>query len=118
MTHKYVHVDGNVPDHRFLKVPVSTPASHLLAAARRDPNDIAGDEVLVDGGPGWCFEIESDLTVFGTSKRTNGLSVLDDDVVAENTFGGDRINVLNPIEWERTTRGTRRRSTRTACGFR
>ena len=52
MTHKYVHVDGNVPDHRFLKVPVGTPASHLLAAARRGPNDIAEDEVLADGGPG------------------------------------------------------------------
>ncbi|NHN48367.1 NADH dehydrogenase subunit [Halostella sp. JP-L12] len=99
MTHKYVHVDGNVPDHRFLKVPIGTPASHLLAAAGRDPDDIGEDELLADGGPGWCFEIEEDPSAFGTSKRTNCLTVLDADVVEENTLGGGRINVLNPIEW-------------------
>ena len=99
MTHKYVHVDGNVPNHRFLKVPVGTPASHLIAAAGRDPEDLAEDEVLADGGPGWCFEIDSDPAMFGTSKRTNCLTVLDEGVVEENTLGDDRINVLNPIEW-------------------
>jgi hypothetical protein len=35
--HKYVHVDGNVRRHRFLRVPVGTPASALLDAAGEAP---------------------------------------------------------------------------------
>ncbi|WP_396610661.1 NADH dehydrogenase subunit [Haloferax sp. S1W] len=99
VTHKYVHVDGNVPRHRFLKVPVGTPASDLLEAAGRSPDDLRDDEVLADGGPGWCFEIEGSPDEFGITKRTNCLLVLDRDEVEENTLGNERINVLNARDW-------------------
>ncbi|ELZ87647.1 Respiratory-chain NADH dehydrogenase 51 Kd subunit [Haloferax elongans ATCC BAA-1513] len=101
VTHKYVHVDGNVPRHRFLKVPVGTPASDLLEAAGRSPDDLRDDEVLADGGPGWCFEIEGPPEEFGVTKRTNCLLVLDRTEVEENTLGNERINVLNARDWDR-----------------
>ncbi|SEK30500.1 NADH dehydrogenase [Haloferax larsenii] len=99
VTHKYVHVDGNVPHHRFLKVPVGTPASALLEAAGRSPDDIRDDEILADGGPGWCFEIEESPDEFGITKRTNCLLVLDEDEAEENTLGNERINVLKARDW-------------------
>lgn len=98
VTRKYVHVDGNVPDHRFLDVPVGTPADVLLEVAGRDPASLDG-EILADGGPGWCFAIDGRPADFGVTKRTNGVLVLDEDVAAENTLGNDRINVLNPLDW-------------------
>jgi electron transport complex protein RnfC len=101
VTRKLVHVDGNVPEHRFFEVPVGTPAATLLDAAGCDPASLDG-EVLADGGPGWCFEIEESPADFGVTKRTNGVLVLDDDDVAENTLGDDRINVLNPLDWTPT----------------
>lgn len=99
-THKYVHVAGNVPRHRFLEVPVGTPASLLLESADRPPADLRDDEVLADGGPGWCFEIEESPGAFGVTKRTNCLTVLDEDEVAENTLGNGRINVVNARDWD------------------
>lgn len=96
---KYVHVDGNVPDHRFLDVPIGTPASHLLEAAGRPLADLGDDELLVDGGPGWCFEIDEEPSAFGVRKRTNCLLAVDAAVARENTLGDDRINVLSTREW-------------------
>ncbi len=104
-THKYVHVDGRVPEHRFLKVPIGTPASELLAAAGRD-DGLRDDEVLLDGGPGWCFEIDDDPAAFGVRKRTNGLLVMDETVVEENRLGGGRVNVLGPSAWKKVPHET------------
>ncbi|WP_458189182.1 NADH dehydrogenase subunit [Haladaptatus sp. NG-WS-4] len=99
MTRKYVHVDGNVPRHRFLDVPVGTPASTLLEAAGRPPSELGDHEMLADGGPGWCFEIEASASEFGVTKRTNCVLALDRDVAVENTLGEGRINVLSTREW-------------------
>jgi Na+-translocating ferredoxin:NAD+ oxidoreductase RnfC subunit len=99
VTRKYVHVDGEVPRHRFLEVPIGTPASALLEAAGRDPDDLEGT-LLADGGPGWCFEIESPPAEFGVTKRTNGVLALDADVAAEHTMSGGRINVLEARDWK------------------
>ncbi|MFB6223885.1 MAG: NADH dehydrogenase subunit [Haloarcula sp.] len=98
MTHKLVHVDGNVDRHRFLEVPVGTPATDLLAAAGRSPETLSG-ELLADGGPGWCFEIDESPDTFGVRKRTNCLLVLDEETVEGNMVGDGRINVLNEREW-------------------
>lgn len=95
---KYVHVDGNVSEHRFLKVPVGTPTSALLEAAGRSLDDIDDEEVLLDGGPGWCFEID-DAETFGVTKRTNCLLVIDRETVEESTFGDSRINLLKACDW-------------------
>ncbi|MFT4963285.1 MAG: electron transport complex protein RnfC, partial [Halobacteriales archaeon] len=97
---KLVHVDGNVPRHRFLDVPVGTPASALLEAAGRPADDLGDDEMIVDGGPGWCFRIDHPPSKFGVSKRTNCVLVLDEDVVQENTLGDDRIQVLKALDWD------------------
>jgi Na+-translocating ferredoxin:NAD+ oxidoreductase RnfC subunit len=98
VTRKYVHVDGNVPRHRFLEVPVGTPAATLLDAAGRSSPELDG-ETLADGGPGWCFEVDASPAEFGVNKRTNCVLVLDEDAVAENTLGDGRVNVLNAYDW-------------------
>lgn len=99
-THKYVHVGGNVPRHRFLRVPVGTPAAEVLEAAGRSPSDLGEGEILADGGPGWCFEIERS-DEFGVTKRTNCVLVLDAETAEENTLGSEgRINVISAYDWD------------------
>lgn len=99
VTRKLVHVDGDTPRHRFLDVPVGTPATTLLAEAGR-PGGPGGGEILADGGPGWSFEIERRPDRFGVRKRTNCLLVLDGELAQENTLGGGRINILGPSAWK------------------
>ncbi|MFA9504918.1 NADH dehydrogenase subunit [Natrinema sp. H-ect1] len=99
VTHTYVHVDGAVPQHRFLKVPIGTPASALLSAAGRPSDELPSDAVLVSGGPGWCFEIKTPPDEFVVDKSTNGLLVLDESTVTDNTLGDGRIDVLESRDW-------------------
>ncbi|RZH68516.1 NADH dehydrogenase subunit [Natrinema altunense] len=99
VTHKYVHVGGEVPRARFLEVPVGTPASELLRAADCPPDALPSDAVIADGGPGWCFPIDSAPDEYGVRKHTNCLLVLDEGTVAENTFGEGRIDVLEEYQW-------------------
>jgi Na+-translocating ferredoxin:NAD+ oxidoreductase RnfC subunit len=99
VTRKLVHVDGNVPRHRFLDVPVGTPASTLLEATGRPAADLGTDETLADGGPGWCFAVDAAPDEFGVRKRTNCVLALDEGVVEQNTLGDGRINVLNAYDW-------------------
>ncbi|SDQ29365.1 NADH dehydrogenase subunit [Natronobacterium texcoconense] len=105
MTRKFVHVDGRVPTHRFLEVPVGTSATDLLAAAGRT-DGLDSNEVLLDGGPGWCFEIDRSPDRFGVRKRTNCLLVMEESVVEENKLGGDRVNVLAPAAWKESVHET------------
>ncbi|TYL40320.1 NADH dehydrogenase subunit [Natronococcus pandeyae] len=99
-TRKFVHVDGRVPRHRFLEVPVGTPATDLLEAAGRT-DGLDENEVILDGGPGWCFEIDDSPDEFGVRKRTNCLLVMEESVVEENRLGGGgRVNVLAPAAWK------------------
>ncbi|MFW5956201.1 MAG: NADH dehydrogenase subunit [Halorhabdus sp.] len=99
VTHKYVHVDGDTPRHRFLKVPIGTTASDLLAVAGR-PGGPGSSEILADGGPGWSFEIEREPDMFGVTKRTNCLLIIDESLAADNRIGSGRINILGPQEWK------------------
>ncbi|WP_299332485.1 NADH dehydrogenase subunit [Haloplanus sp.] len=98
-TRTYVHVDGNVSEHRFLDVPVGTTAADLLEAAGRPIDSLSDTEVLLHGGPGWCFRTDGTPETFRTSKRTNGLLVLDTETVAANTYGEGRIDVLDARDW-------------------
>ncbi|WP_049922784.1 NADH dehydrogenase [Halopiger djelfimassiliensis] len=105
-TRKFVHVDGRVPTHRFLEVPIGTPATALLEAAGRT-DGIDSNEVLLDGGPGWCFEIDQSPAAFGVRKRTNCLLVMEESVVEENRLGsGGRVNVLAPAAWKQSAHET------------
>jgi Na+-translocating ferredoxin:NAD+ oxidoreductase RnfC subunit len=105
-TEKFVHVDGRVPTHRFLQVPIGTPATDLLEAAGRT-DGLAENEVILDGGPGWCFEIEQPPERFGVRKRTNCLLVMEESVIAENRIGsGGRVNVLAPAAWKQSSHET------------
>ncbi|WP_070365369.1 NADH dehydrogenase [Halodesulfurarchaeum formicicum] len=102
VTRKLVHVDGDTPRHRFLDVPIGTPATDLLAQAGR-PGGPGESEILADGGPGWSFEIEARPAEFGVRKRTNCLLIVDENLAAENTLGGGRINILGPQAWKSRT---------------
>jgi Na+-translocating ferredoxin:NAD+ oxidoreductase RnfC subunit len=95
VTHKFLHVDGEVPNHRFLEAPIGTPAADLLAAAGLPVEDLPSDAVLADGGPGWCFAIDRPPEAFGIRKRTNCLLVLEEETVESHTLGNGRINVLD-----------------------
>jgi len=102
VTRKYVHVYGETPEHRFLDVPVGTPIEPLLEAAGTSLDEIqAGDHVLADGGPGWCFEV-TDPESFGVRKRTNAILVLDGETVEEVRQGGPgaRIDVLHNGDYD------------------
>jgi len=99
VTRKLVHVDGDTPRHRFLDVPVGTPATTLLAEAGR-PGGPGESEIIADGGPGWSFKIEERPDRFGVRKRTNSLLIVDDQLAKENTLGGGRINILGPQAWK------------------
>lgn len=99
VTRKYVHVDGDTPEHRCLEVPIGTTAADLLAAAGLDDSDIDDDQVLADGGPGWCYEIAGSAPEFGVRKRTNALLVLGRDEVEDHTEQEGRINVLDARDW-------------------
>jgi electron transport complex protein RnfC len=102
----FVHVDGYLADgsrvpHRMFEAPVGTSAAALFAAAGVDPDSLASDRVLVEGGPGWCFKVQRPADRYGVPKRGNCLMVLDEDDIAENTYGNGRIDVLDPLEWSR-----------------
>ena len=99
VTHKYVHVDGNVPRHRCLEVPVGTPATVLLEAAGVEDGHLDDDQVLADGGPGWCYEIAEAPAEFGVRKRTNAVLVLDRDVAETRTGDRGQIDVLDAYAW-------------------
>ncbi|WP_306056629.1 NADH dehydrogenase subunit [Natronococcus wangiae] len=105
-TRKFVHVDGRVPRHRFLEVPIGTPATDLLEAAGRT-DGLDENEVILDGGPGWCFEIDDSPDEFGVRKRTNCLLVMERSVVEENRLGGGgRVNVLASAAWKHSVHET------------
>jgi Na+-translocating ferredoxin:NAD+ oxidoreductase RnfC subunit len=99
VTRKYVHVDGDTPQHRCLDVPLGTTADALLSEAGLDATELGPDAVLADGGPGWCYEIEEAPAEFGVRKRTNAVLVLDREEVDEHTEQEDRINVLEARDW-------------------
>jgi Na+-translocating ferredoxin:NAD+ oxidoreductase RnfC subunit len=100
VTRKYVHVDGDIPHHRCLEVPVGTTVPTLLEAAGVEGGSVGEASVLADGGPGWCYEIEAPLTNFGVRKRTNALLVIDEETARESTREDGQINVLDSFDWQ------------------
>jgi len=100
VTRKLVHVDGQTPRHRFLNVPIGTPATDLLEAAGCDEGAGVDDgTVLLQGGPGWCQPIEEPPDVFGTRKRTNAVLRLDAETVETHTDGEGRTDVRDAHDW-------------------
>ncbi len=102
VTRKYVHIDGHTPRHRCLDVPIGTTASTLLEEAGRDTGSLESDEIIADGGPGWCYKITESPTEFGVRKRTNALLVLDKTLAKEHTEEDGQIDVLEAESWDRT----------------
>ena len=103
--HKFVHVDGYLSEgrripHRMFKTPIGTSAEALLEAAGVDPDGLASDRTLVEGGPGWCFKVQRPADRYGVTKRSNCFMLLDKEVVADNQYGNERINVIDPLDWD------------------
>jgi Na+-translocating ferredoxin:NAD+ oxidoreductase RnfC subunit len=100
VTRKYVHVGGDVPRHRFLSVPLGTPVRTLLEAAGHSVDELGSNNVLLDGGPGWCFRIDDPIDSVCVRKHTNCLMVVDSETVEANTLGNGRINLLDARNWK------------------
>jgi Na+-translocating ferredoxin:NAD+ oxidoreductase RnfC subunit len=100
VTAKYVHVDGDVPRHRFLEVPIGTPGMALIEATGLEPTAMDDDRVVLDGGPGWCFEMDHPLEAFGVRRCTNGLLVTNANTIENNRRGRDRISLLRTQDWK------------------
>lgn len=99
VTHKYVVVDGDTPRHRLVKAPIGTTAETLLGEAGLD--GLEDEQVLLDGGPGWCDTVEDPHDEFGIRKRTNALLVVDEEVAEANRdeFEHRRVNLLDQRDW-------------------
>ncbi len=104
VTRKHVHVDGETPRHRHLRVPVGTPADRLLREAGLEAGRPEEGMALLDGGPGWCSVVESIPADYGVSKRTNAVMTLEKETVeaCRDDFEERRINALDARDW--TTR--------------
>lgn len=92
-------MDGEVPEHRCLEVPISTPATELLEAASVD-GELGAEYTLADGGLGWCYAIEQPPGEFGVRKRTNGILVLESETAEECMEPDGQIDALDTNEWE------------------
>ncbi len=103
VTHKFIHIDGNTPMHRCIHAPIGTPTKDLLKEAGVNINALKKDQILLEGGPGWCSKIGEKYSQFGVSKRTNGILVMDKKTVAENKVKQEeeRINLLRSRDWKR-----------------
>lgn len=99
ITRKYVHIDGDGADHRFLDVPIGTPIDTVLEAAGRSLTGLGDDETIVTGGPGWCFELETSFDCYGIEKRTNCLMAVGSETIESNKLGGGRIQLIDDREW-------------------
>lgn len=99
VTRKFVHVGGNTPRHRCFEVPIGAPATELLESAGVEEGQISNNQILADGGPGWCYEIKNAADEFGIRKRTNAVLVLDETIAEENTEEDGQIDVLNSRNW-------------------
>ncbi|MES3518511.1 MAG: hypothetical protein PPP58_12700 [Natronomonas sp.] len=105
---KYVHVDGYRGDgsripHRMFECPIGTSAAALFDAAGVNPDTLASDRQLVEGGPGWCFKLQRPADRYGVTKHTNCLMLLDEAAIEQHTYGNGRIDVTQPLEWGRET---------------
>lgn len=98
---KYVHVDGETPRHRHLRVPVGTTADRLLREAGLEAGRPGDGDALVDGGPGWCSLVEESVENYGVSKRTNALMVMTETMVesCRDEYEKHRINALEAADW-------------------
>jgi len=103
VTEKFVHINGNTPMHRCLKAPIGTPTKDLLKEAGVETEALKQDQILLEGGPGWCSALENKLAEYGLSKRTNGLLVMDRKIVEEGRAKNEenRINILDKYEWSK-----------------
>ncbi len=99
---KYVHVDGETPRHRHLHVPIGTPAERLLREAELTDAQVGDKQEMMDGGPGWCSEVEKSPENYGVTKRTNAIMVLEKQTVESHRddFEEHRINALEARDWE------------------
>lgn len=93
----WLHVDGvcdgdRLPN-RMYRAPVGTPARTLFEAA--GVSDFGDDVVLVDGGPGWGFEVTDPVV----TKATNCLLALDRETVAEHRYKNGRVDVRELVDW-------------------
>jgi Na+-translocating ferredoxin:NAD+ oxidoreductase RnfC subunit len=100
VTDKYIHIDGNVPRHRCLKVPIGTPATDLLESAGIENKSQLENQILADGGPGWCYKIDQPPDQFGVRKRTNAILVVNETLAANHTQEDGQIDVLEEQDWK------------------
>ena len=93
VTRKYVHVDGANVTHRFLDVPIGTPASDVLAAA--GPYAATAEGLVTYNGDAWRRVAGGDCTLVAAD-GTRAHAVSDDGLLARRD-GDWRVREL-PVD--------------------
>ena len=101
VTRKHVLLYGPDQPARYFVVPIGTPVFELLDAVEKMSLNNLKEPVLLDGGPGWCCEVERSFSDSVVSKRTNGLMIAGRDFVEEyrEKREPERINALSAGDW-------------------
>jgi Na+-translocating ferredoxin:NAD+ oxidoreductase RnfC subunit len=99
VTEKLLHIDGYLNGERLdnvmYRAPIGTSGKELFDNAEISlPNH--KEYVVVDGGPGWGFNVTENPTV---TKATNCLMLLDKETAEENTYQNGRVDTREVTQW-------------------
>jgi len=98
---KQVVIYGPEIKHVYFEVPVGTRVVDLFSKMGIEYPPQEDQPVLLDGGPGWCSEIDSGPEEATISKRTNGVMLADREFVEKYSACDppERINALKDKNW-------------------
>lgn len=99
VTEKLLHIDGYLNGERLdnvmYRAPIGTSGKELFDSAGIDLSKHE-EYVIVDGGPGWGFDVTENSIV---TKSTNCLMLLDEETAEENTYQNGRIDTREVTQW-------------------
>ncbi len=98
VVNKYLHIDGENIESRFINVPIGSPIIEILDKFGISKKEIDRKNLTaLDGGPGWCFEV--DIDTFSVRKNTNCILLFDKETVKQNKKG-NHIDITDQYSWK------------------